>query len=120
MLDDCGEWKLWGGILSRFERQAVALSGGTELAGNSRRAIVAGLLIDVLTRLGEPPGRSAAHIYFAGKAFRNQSSRHLADLNMYSNLPIDLRSYQFCRIGLRGNLINIKPSIPPASEKASA
>ena len=42
-----------GGILSRFENAGGGSFGGTELAqADSCRAIVAGLLIDVLTRLG--------------------------------------------------------------------
>ena len=54
MLGDCGEWKLWGRLsLTVLKKQAVALSGERELTrADSQRAIFAGLLIDVLTRLG--------------------------------------------------------------------
>ena len=54
MLVDCGEWKLWGRHpLTILKKQAVALSGERELTrADSQRAIIAWLLIDVLTRLG--------------------------------------------------------------------
>ena len=53
MPGDCGEWKLWGRHPLTLEKAGGGSFGGTELThADSRRAIVARLLIDVLTRLG--------------------------------------------------------------------
>ena len=50
---DCGEWKLWGRHPLTIEKAGGGSFGGTGLTlVDSRRAIVARLLIDVLTRLG--------------------------------------------------------------------
>ena len=114
-----------GGILSRFEKAGGGSFGGTELMhAYSRRAIVAGLLIDVLMRLGgasqvdqQPADFCCMNVKSAKNVIVPRAFFNLGGVGLYILLP-GPTNFAGSVWGVISSIF--RRSIPPASENASA
>jgi hypothetical protein len=127
MPGDCGEWKLWGRHpLTIFEKAGGGSFGGTELShADSLRAIVAGLLIDVLTRLGGASQVDQQPAFLFQEVKKRDGSligqsRFFTEVGRFSSYILFPGPTNFAG-SVWGFISSIfRRSIPPASENACA